>query len=493
MASCGLMVLVIVGAACGGGSGKPDGGGSGGAGGGAGNRWTGTISGSINRNVDILVLVDDSSSMRLSQDNLNRNFPVFMTTLMNSPQGLPNIHLAVISQDMGAGDGSIASCDATSGKKGIFQYTARGTCTSTGLQAGATYISDVVGARNYTGNLADVFTCIAALGESGCGYEHQFAAVLRALGADGMAAPAENQGFLRPDAYLAIVMVTNEDDCSDIPGAGFFDTSLNTNLASTLGPPINFRCNEWGHLCKNAGGATVHPSRNAPGNDMTSMVTYTDCTSDDSGQKLRSVADTANRIKALKADPSMVAVISIQGPADPYTVTWQAPNVADNSCGAASCPWPAIAHSCTASDGSFADPGVRTSELVNMFGSKGLVLPICSDEYAPSMQRAAELIDGLFGPSCSPGRIALNRTTGSPDCKVTETYVNASGATVNKTVPYCDDVGDLPPCWSLIGDAQRCGVDRSTVDVSFDPDLGASTPATVKYDCTICSPSDPSC
>ena len=29
-----------------------------------------------NRNVDILFLVDDSSSMRLSQDNLQRNFPV---------------------------------------------------------------------------------------------------------------------------------------------------------------------------------------------------------------------------------------------------------------------------------------------------------------------------------------------------------------------------------------------------------------------------------
>src|SRR5262245_4306774 len=110
----GLMALVILGAACGGGSGKPDGGGSGGTGG-TGNRWTGSISGSINRNVDILFLVDDSSSMRLSQDNLNRNFPVFMNTLMNAPQGLPNMHLGVISQDMGAGDGSIASCDATSG------------------------------------------------------------------------------------------------------------------------------------------------------------------------------------------------------------------------------------------------------------------------------------------------------------------------------------------------------------------------------------------
>ena len=125
--------------------------------------------------------------MRLSQDNLVRNFPVLMNTLQNLPGGMPNVHIAVISSDMGAGDGSVAGCDTTGGKNGIFQYTARGTCTSTGLDAGATFISDIGGVRNYTGNLADVFTCIAAIGESGCGFEHQFAAITRALGADGPA------------------------------------------------------------------------------------------------------------------------------------------------------------------------------------------------------------------------------------------------------------------------------------------------------------------
>ena len=99
------------------------------------------------------------------------------------------MHVAVVSQDMGAGDGSIASCDATGGKNGIFQYTARGNCVATTLEPGATYISNVAGVANYTGNLRDVFACIAALGNSGCGFEHQFAALLRALGADGQPPP----------------------------------------------------------------------------------------------------------------------------------------------------------------------------------------------------------------------------------------------------------------------------------------------------------------
>ena len=104
-----------------------------------------------------------------------------MTRLQDAP-GLPNLHIAVVSQDMGAGDGSIASCDATGGKNGIFQYTARGACKTTTLKAGATYIENADGVTNYTGNIADVFSCIAALGETGCGFEHQFAAITRALG-----------------------------------------------------------------------------------------------------------------------------------------------------------------------------------------------------------------------------------------------------------------------------------------------------------------------
>src|SRR5580765_6066799 len=71
-----------------------------------------TFAQTINRNVDLLFMVDNSSSMRLSQDNLNRNFPVFMQRLMDPP-GLPNIHVAVISSDMGAGDGSVSGCAAT--------------------------------------------------------------------------------------------------------------------------------------------------------------------------------------------------------------------------------------------------------------------------------------------------------------------------------------------------------------------------------------------
>ena len=367
--------------------------GGGGTGGAVGRGGQGGTAGAgpPNNDLDVLFLVDDSASMTLAQTNLVRSFPAFPIALKASPQGVPDLHIAIISSDMGAGDGTVPGCDASGGQKGIFQYTPRGTCTASGLDTGATFISDIGGVKNYAGRLENVFTCIAALGESGCGFEHTFASVLRALGADGLGqAPAENQGFLRPDAYLAIVLVTNEDDCSGTPGVPLFDFGLNIDVASQLGPPANFRCNEFGHMCNG-----MHPSRNAPGMDINAMVSYDSCTSNDTEHYLLGAVETANRIKALKSDPGKVIVAAITGPAQPYTVTWKAPSTTDTSCGAASCPWPVIAHSCTAVlDSSFADPAVRVIELTNQFGANGIVRSICSDDLAPALQSVAQAIVG---------------------------------------------------------------------------------------------------
>jgi len=468
---CVLAMAVMTGVACGGAQRKPPPDGTSVI-------FTKTYAGSVNRNVDVLFLIDDSSSMKLTQDKFLRDFPTFMTGLQGT-QGLPNLHLAVISQDMGAGDGSITGCDTTGGKQGIFQYAARGTCTATNLDPGATYIADIAGVRNYTGNAADVFKCIAALGEAGCGFESQFASLLRALGADGRAAPAENQGFLRPDAYLAIIMLTNEDDCSATPGVPLFDTGSNSTIQSQLGPPGNFRCNEFGHDCDGA-----HPARFAPNNDVTTTVTYNSCSSNDSEGYLLGATDTANRIKALKNDPSQIAVVAIQAPATPYTVNWKNPSPLDTSCGAASCPWPVIAHSCAASDGSFGDPGVRTAQLVREFGAHGVVLPICVDSFASSLDRAAMLINSLLSPPCIPGRVQQNATE-TPDCKVTRHVATGTGSFTDKVVPSCADNGGVAPCWQLTVGGAGCETGQ-ILDVSADPNVSPTTATNITVSCALC-------
>jgi hypothetical protein len=366
-----------------------------------------------NRNLDVLFMVDNSSSMQLSQTNLVNNFPKFTDALKALPGGLPNIHIAVISQDMGAGDGSIEGCDSTGGNQGIFQYIARGTCTSTTLQIGNTYISNIGGAANYSAtDISTVFSCIAALGETGCGFERPFTSILRALGADGNPVPAENQGFLRSDALLAIVMITNEDDCSARPGIMLYDTNSNLMLTSALGPPQNYRCNEFGHVCNGA-----KPPRMAPNNDVNATVNLDNCTSSECDGSLVPVSEFVARIKALKTAPgSEVLFAAISGPETPYGVHWKNSSVADTSCGQSSCPWPEINHSCMASDGSFADPGVRIADAVSAFGVNGFASSICDADFGPPLQAIATRIGTLLaaggGTGGGPGPIPSCATTG---------------------------------------------------------------------------------
>jgi hypothetical protein len=463
---------------------------------------TKTFEQSINRNVDLLFMVDDSSSMRLSQDNLRRNFPTFMTRLQEPP-GLPNIHVAVVSSDMGAynpaGSEVISSCTTPGpsgygGNDGVFQYSVpppavgQAPCT-TGLDPGATFISNVAGVKNYTGNLEDVFSCIAALGDQGCGFEHQFASVLRALGADDLGAPpVENQGFLRKDAYLVVILITNEDDCSAPPGVALFDTTANNLLGDQLGPSANFRCNEFGHLCSRNGGPLARPDRHAPNNDVNATVGYDMCISNDTDGFVVGVKDTANRLKALKRNADQVLVAAITGPATPYTVHWKAPTTADTTCGAASCPWPEISNSCVATDGSHADPAVRVSQLVSEFGRNGLLLSICDASFAPALDRIAQLISQSLTPPCIPQAIATKAGSSDPDCTVVSHTSSGAGAPIDAPVPYCGSNGGAVPCWQLEAGPCTDGSSGQIVRISADPTISTEASQNATVDCALAQP-----
>src|SRR3954453_15004695 len=75
------------------------------------------------RDIDILFMVDNSPSMMEEQANLRRNFPIFMDELKKIPGGLPDIHIGVISSDLGAGSTPLANggCPRPGGDRGIFQ------------------------------------------------------------------------------------------------------------------------------------------------------------------------------------------------------------------------------------------------------------------------------------------------------------------------------------------------------------------------------------
>jgi MYXO-CTERM domain-containing protein len=146
-------------------------------------------------------------------------------------------------------------------------------------------------------------------------------------------------------------------------------------------------------------------------------VTLQNCTSSECDGLLTPVAEVAARIRALKGAPaSEVLVAAITGPVTPYTIEWQAPSTTDTSCGMASCPWPLISRSCTATDGSFADPAVRVTQLAAAFGANGFVSSICDADFAPALQQIATRIGTLLadggGTGGPAGRIPICAVTG---------------------------------------------------------------------------------
>jgi hypothetical protein len=141
------------------------------------------------RDLDLLFVIDDSPSMLNKQLNFRANFPAFVTALASWPGGLPNLHIGVITSDMGTkGSGSPTPGPAIGqigqggcsglGKAGNLQIFSAGS----DLDPGASFLSDIAqpgGARlqNYTGDLATVFSKLANAGAGGCGFEQPLAAM----------------------------------------------------------------------------------------------------------------------------------------------------------------------------------------------------------------------------------------------------------------------------------------------------------------------------
>src|SRR5579871_1971153 len=96
----------------------------------------------INNEIDILFMIDNSSSMTEMQTKILDQLPLFMNVLtgLKNP---PNLHVAVVSSDMGAPGDSTSSIGCTQfGDQGQFQRTPRGMCTSSTLTAGDTFLVD---------------------------------------------------------------------------------------------------------------------------------------------------------------------------------------------------------------------------------------------------------------------------------------------------------------------------------------------------------------
>ena len=439
------------------------------------------------REVDILFMIDNSPSMDPKQQALAANFPKMIQVLQNLPDpsnpgqtSLPDVHIGVISSDLGAGSDNLGgNCSRVLGDRGLLwgndpnnltasvapgntlystaagQISTYPTPNGCGLQQGARWIIDVANAngtgrtQNYTGNLTDVFTCLAqSVGIAGCGYEHQLQSIQVALNPQQVNCNAqgnnctdinmENVGFLRPEAYLAIVFISDEDDDS----APVADTDQNGNnndgmfLNRPTGETASMKAATRGHLC---GGQPIPgydpvngftpqnpaPTPNVgPGTGVLGfMHPFSDCTDkeqldrnnpDPAYLPLIDVRDIIDSVNGVKGNPqTQILVSGIFGwppdtalpnvqTTDQYRIgvdtTSQPPSQSTLWDYMPICWNPTV----QASDGNIykAYGGLRHNKFVSAFGANGQRFSICNQDFTDAMTQIGTAISQALSPGC---------------------------------------------------------------------------------------------
>lgn len=410
------------------------------------------------RRLDVLFMIDNSPSMEQEQDNLKRNFPVFMEELNKIPQ--VDLHIGVISSDLGAGPSGIqGGCGRVGGDRGILQAK-----TGCGLQDPmAKYLvhADDGKVKNYSGDLATVFGCMASLGVGGCGFEHQLQAARVALREDWT---KENTGFLRKEAYLGVILVTDEDDCSALPSSDLFTQDMPGQQAS-------LRCNLEGHLCSGKRPMAVENW----------VSKFSDCTPS-TGSKLIDVAEIINDIRARKARPDeQILVAGIFGwPSSEIDAEYK---IIKNAGGDLE-----VKPTCQSTNGSAA-PGLRMKSFVDGFGASGSFYRICQDDFRDAMKEIGERLRVLIPDPC----VAAPLVDTSPDsglqadCQVADRVLEG-GVYKDHPIKSCALSNNEKPCWAPVEDS-TCKEAGYKIMVQRTAPAPVGTQQVIK--CLTCAKDDP--
>jgi hypothetical protein len=374
-----------------------------------------------NPDLDLLLVIDDSPSMLDKQSALARALSMLEAQLKAIPGGMPNLHLGVVTSDMGtSGSGSLEPGTAIGGGT-------PGTCAGTGksgkLQTNGAPITGMFlesrrdGVVNYSTTFIDAVSKMVSVGAAGCGFEQSLSAMRAALDSTAM-----NAGFLRASANLAVVTLSDEDDCSAR------DPSVFSSDPSTLGPLQSFRCFEYGVRCSPDAPRTTGSKSGCEARPT---------------QLLEDVTPFKEFLIGLKGgDARKVMFSAIVG--DPTKVTVETRTPPNGGADIL-----ALAHACDypVSGGlkAVADPGVRFQSLVSAMPGRSVIASVCSDDLSPSVTAIGKSIRRLVGDTC------LERPVAEPaDCIVEDVY---DGSEVDPVrLPVCTD-GEQGNCYTLAPDA----------------------------------------
>src|SRR5262249_52361554 len=140
----------------------------------------------VKNKVDILFVIDNSPSMAPKQAELQKQFPQMIKVIDDVGKSSPaDYHIGVVTSDLGAGQFTLGGGQCPPGGDGG-KLVNKGAAANTNCQAptgGVNFIeyNQLNGTNNLPGgqDLATTFTCIASVGDKGCGFEHQLEAGYR--------------------------------------------------------------------------------------------------------------------------------------------------------------------------------------------------------------------------------------------------------------------------------------------------------------------------
>ena len=408
------------------------------------------------RKLDILFVVDDSPSMATMDAKLATAYPL-LAAAFAAPQDFRfNLHVAVVSASLGGGKfGDVPGCEAggPGDRQGRFSHP-----EGAGLSPGETFMRINGGPVNFTKDPGEVFGALARLGSGGCPYPQPLGAARRALVKARDPADPDNAGFLRDDAELGIVIITNEDDCSIPADSDLFDPRQ-TTVADPYGAPGPYRCAEFGWLCGDASPPHALPS----GRDSIALDA---CVPDPTGGRLTPLAELRQFLAELKPSPDNVMLALIAGPDHPVVLgPGASPEMAS----------PVIEPSCMGASGEPALPALRLKSFADTFGPNGLFLPACAPATSfPNALTTMLTTLNIKEPRCLSGTPTAT-DAGIPSCLVTATHVDENHVETRWRLSYCDADRSVLPCWQL-GEVSSCSAGAPTLQICRDAACSGSSP-----------------
>jgi hypothetical protein len=375
------------------------------------------------RALDLLIVIDDSPSMEDEQAKLQEQVPRLVSLLLtggvdtdgvSTPVGefpaIESLHVGIITPDLGhstvpahsytAGvdfnPTALCTRNDGNGRAGFMQTVGlSGTpqeCTAQTIPEGTLYLNFPEPGFDAM-DLVDDVRCVTGQGD-GCGFEQQLESI---LASDRNTA---NGGFNRDGALLAVILITDEDDCSTTDPRVFDVDARESNpfQGPFADPPTNSQV-QFNLRC------SAH------------------------SQALQGIQRYVDGIAGLKADPSQVVFAAITGipeddnldrdnfntDEDRYDAILAAddmmevPNPINDGM-----PGQQLTPACTASDGSGdAFPARRVVETMKGLagGNTGVgtvVESICARDYAPALNAIVDRIAAALRQLCLPRPLNRN-------------------------------------------------------------------------------------